>query len=102
MRKRGIVTEFPWKLYGETINISTTHTWMAVAHGDVWAEFVDGSYIDGSTEACLGYGERSRFFLTTYGSTAMIQTGHSQGDSAGNDREHASLLEATHNSKLFV
>ncbi|KAH0794511.1 bacterial Ig-like domain protein [Histomonas meleagridis] len=88
VKKRGLVTNYPYHIPSDVLPINLTHTNSNAAFGDVWVEL--GEYTTGTggnfTEAEAyswkldGYSEvrygNPHFYLTTYKNTAMIQTGH--------------------------
>lgn len=86
--KRGLITDFPWSISGDvSYTIPESHTWNNIAEGDVWFEFVNGYFDEASTAKCKSYEENGRYFLTTYRNTAMIQSGHSDGNTAEIERK---------------
>lgn len=94
--KRGFLTQFPWNLgpIGTVLNIPVTHTTSNAAKGNVWMELTEGKYWDTGTikteeeaNARLPKDVNHRYYLTTWNNTAMIQTGHSNGNSTEDERK---------------
>ena len=97
--KKGFLTQFPWSLgpVGTVLTIPESHTAVNVATGNVWMEFTDTEDYDRRGYAFL---EKMNFenapktpeynykyYLTTWNNTAMIQTGHSGGQSTEDERK---------------
>ena len=63
--------------------------------GNVWMEFTNGNYwdevseikSDQQAERELPKGMNQKYYLTTWNNTAMIQTGHSNGESTEDERK---------------
>ena len=92
--KKGFLTQFPWNLgpVGTVLNIPTAHTLANGAKGNTWMEFENpeiGVSQDGVTKtpADLPQGINYNYYLTTWNNTAMIQTGHSNGQSTEDERK---------------
>ena len=96
IEKKGFLTQFPWNLgpVGTILNIPATHTNSNAAKGNVWMEFIEGDY--GSDPALMNEAEarqnipaeaNHKYYLTTWNNTAMIQTGHSNGNSTEDERK---------------
>lgn len=81
---KGVLTTFPWKLTG-TLTIPGTHTSGQYAGGSlpstVWME-LDADYDVNSSN-----GSKNNAYLSTNGNTAMIQTGHSNGQATDDERK---------------
>ena len=92
--KKGFLTQFPWNLgpVGTVLNVPYTHTASNAAKGNVWMEFEkpgidvieNGVRKDASI---LPKGPNYSYYLTTWNNTAMIQTGHSNGESTEDERK---------------
>ena len=97
--KKGFLTQFPWSLgpVGTVLTIPESHTSVNVATGNTWMEFTDTEEYDR-----LGYTflqkvnfenapktpeYNYKYYLTTWNNTAMIQTGHSRGQSTEDERK---------------
>ena len=97
--KKGFLTQFPWSLgpVGTVLTIPESHTSVNVATGNTWMEFTDTEEYDR-----LGYAflqkvnfenapktpeYNYKYYLTTWNNTAMIQTGHSRGQSTEDERK---------------
>ena len=80
IQKEGLLTNYPHKigLTTDELQIPITHTLQNAAAGDVWLQFQDNEYPDN-----CGY--FPNFYLTTKDNTAMIQTGHSRGETTDDE-----------------
>ena len=94
--KKGFLTQFPWNLgtVGTVLNIPPTHTASNAAKGNVWMEFTEGTHSqittiksDEDMRAQIPQGVNIKYYLTTWNNTAMIQTGHSSGESTEDERK---------------
>ena len=100
--KKGFLTQFPWNLgpVGTILNIPSSHTTGNAAKNNVWMEFTDGGYLakeflggldsvvtDEEAKAKLPNNINIKYYLTTWNNTAMIQTGHSNGESTEDERK---------------
>ena len=100
--KKGFLTQYPWNLgpVGTVLDIPFSHTTSNAAKDNTWMEFVDGRYFDresfgGMDVATTDEEARTKlpnninikYYLTTWNNTAMIQTGHSNGDSTEDERK---------------
>lgn len=90
--KKGLLTTFPWNIQNDILNIPKTHTSYQWAFGDIWFDFeavqndVFPSY--GSKEALSIDGKgTNNFYLTTWNNTAMIQTGHTNGQATSDEQK---------------
>ncbi|MEY8436907.1 InlB B-repeat-containing protein [Atopobiaceae bacterium 24-176] len=84
----GFLTSRPWDLEGQTLTIPSTHVLGQVVPASsgarVWMQMSDaagnvsgGQYVPGQTTA--------NYYLVTKGATAMIQTGHSNGQATADE-----------------
>ncbi|KAH0785749.1 bacterial Ig-like domain protein [Histomonas meleagridis] len=74
VHKQGLLLMYPWNLINrgeEDESINFSHTSHHKAHGDIWFSFASTPEYD--TTKC---NETDNFYLTTFGNTAMVQTGH--------------------------
>ena len=94
--KNAFLTQFPWNLgpIGTVLNIPPTHTASNGAKGNVWMEFTEGTHSQALTiksdedmRAQIPQGVNIKYYLTTWNNTAMIQTGHSNGQSTEDERK---------------
>lgn len=71
--KYGLLTNYPYDIgtVGTNLVVPDTHTLGQRAYGDIWMRFNNGANSGDNP---------NNFYLTTWNNTAMIQTGHSQGD----------------------
>ena len=111
--KKGFLTQFPWNLgpVGTVLNVPYTHTASNAAKGNVWMEFEkpgidvieNGVRKDASI---LPKGPNYSYYLTTWNNTAMIQTGHSNGESTEDERKVLAntlfyLKQLTHKTEIL-
>ena len=86
--KKGLLTNYPWNVgeIGGTLNIPRTHSTSNFAYGDIWMTFDGDNMWNGSNipEHLKLY---SNYYLTTYNNTAMIQTGHSNGNATPDEQK---------------
>ena len=102
INKKGFLTQYPWNLgpVGTVLNVPFSHTTCNAAKDNTWMEFVDGSYYpreifggidvattDEEARAKLPSNINIKYYLTTWNNTAMIQTGHSSGQSTEDERK---------------
>ncbi len=93
VNKTGFLTNFPYELpLGAKLTIPSTHSCSNAAKGNVWMTLSNG------TDSWLNYGSANNYYnaggkgnpyyyLTTWNNTAMIQTGHSNGESTDDERK---------------
>lgn len=74
--KKGLLTNFPYSLgdVGSVLIVPGSHNFYQYASGDIWFRYGDAS---GNAAVAT-----HNFYLTTWNNSAMIQTGHSGGDSS--------------------
>ena len=89
-----------------------------VLNGNVWMELTEGDYnshlihindrikSDQQAERELPKGMNSKYYLTTWNNTAMIQTGHSNGESTEDERKVLAntlfyLKQLTHKTEIL-
>ncbi len=91
--KTGLLTNFPYELpLGTQLTIPATHTNRQAALGNVWMTLVNGTDNFGNGGSINNYynaGGKGNpcYYLTTWNNTAMIQTGHSNGESTDDERK---------------
>ena len=87
--KTGALMNYPWVIRN-TLDIPYAHTAAQVAYGDVWFTFQEAEAFNGRsnypTIAELNGGEKN-FYLTTWNNTAIIQTGHSNGEATADEQK---------------
>ena len=119
--KKGFLTQYPWNLgpVGTVLDIPFSHTTSNAAKDNTWMEFVDGRYFDresfgGMDVATTDEEARTKlpnninikYYLTTWNNTAMIQTGHSNGNSTEDERKVLAntlfyLKQLTHKKEIL-
>ena len=96
IEKKGFLTQFPWKLgpVGTVLDIPYTHGTSNAAKGNVWMEFTEGAYwsdpalmTEAEARQNIPAEANHKYYLTTWNNTAMIQTGHSNGQSTEDERK---------------
>ena len=96
IEKKGFLTQFPWKLgpVGTVLDIPYTHGTSNAAKGNVWMEFTEGAYwsdpalmTEAEARQNIPSEANHKYYLTTWNNTAMIQTGHSNGNSTEDERK---------------
>ena len=97
IEKKGFLTQFPWNLgpVGTVLNIPITHTTSNAAKGNVWMELIEGEYYwsdaglmnEAEARQNIPAEVNHKYYLTTWNNTAMIQTGHSKGESTEDERK---------------
>ena len=100
---------------GKVLNIPFSHTNHNGARGNVWLEYVDGNYSGQYENVILNDEEAKKkipsdinikYYLTTWNNTAMIQTGHSSGESTEAERKVLAntlfyLKQLTHKTEIL-
>ncbi len=93
VKKSGLLTNFPYELpIGTKLAIPSTHTVGQASLGNTWMTLVDGNDGWGSDAVIDNYYKAGgkgnpAYYLTTWNNTAMIQTGHSNGESTDDERK---------------
>lgn len=92
--KPGLLTNFPWLIEKDSLDIPISHTNLQFYCGDTWYEFnASKPEIDSSISETFGHqvvefdGCRNNSYLSTWNNTAMIQTGHSNGQATGDEQK---------------
>ena len=91
-KKEGLLTNYPWVIDKSKLTVPKTHSSRQWAFGDVWFEFTDidtttyPSY-EGIIYNGLDGNGTNNFYLTTWNNTAMIQTGHSNGQATADEQK---------------
>lgn len=88
--KKGLLTDYPWKIgdIGSVLTVPVSHTTGQVAYGDVWLKYVTPfNQTYPGPEVNTSDGGTNNFYLTTWNNTAMIQTGHSDGEATPDEQK---------------
>ncbi|MBE0069875.1 Ig domain-containing protein [Thermoanaerobacterium thermosaccharolyticum] len=105
--KKGLLTNYPWQIgdVGTILSVPYTHTGFEIANGDIWLRFADiepliAYDINGSpyypnigwTDSIINAWQQNpalnmNWYLTTWNNTAMIETGHSNGDATPDEQK---------------
>ena len=116
IEKKGFLTQFPWNLgpVGTVLNIPITHTTSNAAKGNVWMELIEGEYYwsdaglmnEAEARQNIPAEANHKYYLTTWNNTAMIQTGHSKGESTEDERKVLAntlfyLKQLTHKKEIL-
>ena len=116
IEKKGFLTQFPWNLgpVGTVLNIPITHTTSNAAKGNVWMELIEGEYYwsdaglmnEAEARQNIPAEVNHKYYLTTWNNTAMIQTGHSNGNSTEDERKVLAntlfyLKQLTHKKEIL-
>jgi uncharacterized repeat protein (TIGR02543 family) len=85
--KKGMLTNYPWEL-PDNLTVPASHTTNQFAMGDIWMTYNTNNR--GETPQITEYGGKhgtNNFYLMTWNNTAMIQTGHSNGDATEDEQK---------------
>ena len=95
------------------LNIPLTHTNSNGAMGNTWMEII-GTYMagdgfiqnDNEKQRFIPQNVDTKYYLTTWNNTAMIQTGHSNGESTEDERKVLAntlfyLKQLTHKTEIL-
>ena len=95
------------------MNIPLTHTNSNGAMGNTWMEII-GTYMagdgfiqnDNEKQRFIPQNVNTKYYLTTWNNTAMIQTGHSNGESTEDERKVLAntlfyLKQLTHKTEVL-
>ena len=91
INKKGLLTNYPWNLGnpGNALQVPLSHTWGQFAMGDNWMVYSKHTTYP-ATSLLTSYQGKSganNFYLTTWNNTAMIQTGHSNGQASADEQK---------------
>ena len=88
VKKKGLLTNYPWKIgdINTELSVPSTHSTSNFAFGDIWMVFPEDNKWSGSNFPSE-LNKSSNFYLTTWNNTAMIQTGHSNGQSTPDEQK---------------
>jgi hypothetical protein len=83
--KQGLLTSYPWNIgeLGSKLTVPASHNSSQVTYGDVWLSYEQSS---GTMTDVNGEG-KANFYLSTWNNTAMIQTGHSNGQATPDEQK---------------
>ena len=93
LQRKGLLSNYPWDLGspGTIFNVPLTHTTSNFAYGDIWMNLSDPDPYDDvdpqkqhTPDHLIPY---AQFYLTTWNNTAMIQTGHSEGQATPDEQK---------------
>ncbi|MDS0527621.1 hypothetical protein NNC19_18175 [Clostridium sp. SHJSY1] len=89
INKKGLLTNYPWNIgdVGKNLTVPASHT-NQYAQGDIWIKY-NGNSLNNNTEITSynGQAATNNFYLTTWNNTAMIQTGHSNGEATEDEQK---------------
>lgn len=94
--KKGLLTNYPWSIgdVDDVLSVPICHNRQA-SNGTIWLRFADQSYTDSDMQS------NENFYLCTYNNTAMIQTGHSNGNATEDEQKIIANLIFYMNQLLF-
>lgn len=83
--KQGLLTSYPWEIgeLGSPLTVPASHGSGQIAYGDVWMSYEKFS---GRMTDVNGNG-KANYYLTSWNNTAMIQTGHSNGQATPDEQK---------------
>ena len=86
LQKKGLLTNYPWNIgdVGTVLTTPLSHSTSNFAFGDIWLTYSEKwpSY-----NAPAELDKYNNFYLTTWNNTAMIQTGHSNGNATADEQK---------------
>ncbi|MCR3757911.1 Ig-like domain-containing protein [Clostridium felsineum] len=77
--KTGSLVNYPWTI-NNNLSVPVTHN-SQLSYGDIWIRFTHKSY---TADDMINPGN---FYLSTWNNTAMIQTGHSNGQATSDEKK---------------
>ena len=90
VQKKGLLTNYPWSIgeIGTKLNVPLTHNTSNFAFGDIWMNLVEYTSKEPTLESTPSWlMPNATFYLNTWNNTAMIQTGHSNGDATADEQK---------------
>lgn len=93
IQKKGLLTNYPWSLgdVGKILNIPMSHTAGQFSMGDRWMTYPKSTIQanNGGHLITIYNGKQggNNFYLETWNNTAMIQTGHSNGQASADEQK---------------
>lgn len=90
--KKGMLNNYPWDIHEDKLTIPMSHTSHQWSYGDTWFKFSDKlpgarpSYENIEYKGISGKCTNTAY-LSTWGNTAMIQTGHSGGSATEDEQK---------------
>lgn len=90
IKKKGLLTNYPWKIgeINESLTVPMSNTDQFTS-GDVWFSYNHNNWGQCGDEINTfnDLSGTNNFYLTTWGNTAMIQTGHSNGEATPDEEK---------------
>jgi hypothetical protein len=85
IKNKGFLTNYPWKIgdINTLLTVPASHNTGNVTYGNVWMDY---TVFSGRMTDINGEGN-ANFYLTTWNNTAMIQTGHSNGQATPDEQK---------------
>lgn len=90
IQRRGFPMNYPFALgdVGDILITPESHSYFQFARGDVWFKFTNPSWGDNREIDTLdGQAGTNNFYLTTWNNTALIQTGHRNGEATADEQK---------------
>ncbi|PLS15030.1 hypothetical protein CVD28_24430 [Bacillus sp. M6-12] len=85
VKNKGFLTNYPWSIgdVNTILTVPASHNTGQVTYGNVWMDYTNFS---GRMTDINGQGS-ANFYLSTWNNTAMIQTGHSNGQATPDEQK---------------
>ncbi len=90
IQRRGFPMNYPFALgdVGDILITPESHSFFQFARGDIWFKFTNPSWGDKREIDTLdGQAGTNNFYLTTWNNTALIQTGHRNGEATADEQK---------------
>lgn len=90
IQRRGFPMNYPFALgdVGDILITPESHSFFQFARGDIWFKFTNPSWGDNREIDTLdGQAGTNNFYLTTWNNTALIQTGHRNGEATADEQK---------------
>lgn len=93
INRKGLLTNYPWNIgdVGTTLSVPISHSTSNFALGDIWMTYSGNTQSNSLLYNGNNIPERlydqANFYLTTWNNTAMIQTGHSNGQATPDEQK---------------
>jgi len=87
INKKGLLTNYPWQIgdVGTELSVPLSHSTSNFAFGDIWMVYPETKWSGSNFPDYLN--KNANFYLTTWNNTAMIQTGHSDGNATPDEQK---------------
>lgn len=92
--RKGLFTEWPWKIgdVGTVLKIPYSHTGWVISKGDRWLKYrnikpLNGTQLPNADYSMSNENPQMNGYLYSFGNTALIQTGHSNGEATPDEQK---------------